>query len=82
MAQITVDEKNRIILPKEIRKRLGISSGSKLQVEQRGNEIAIRPAVPVGEPTETMWGLARGAVERNPKKRAREAIAQKRRLAG
>jgi AbrB family looped-hinge helix DNA binding protein len=82
LAQITVDEKDRIILPKEIRKRLGISPGSKLQVEQRGNEIAIRPAVPVADPTKAMWGLAGGAVERNPKKRAREAIAQKRRHAG
>ncbi len=81
MAEVTVDRKHRITLPTELRRRLGITSGSKLEAEQRGTEIVIRPAVPVKRPTEAMWGLARGIVQRNPKKHARKAIASRKKLA-
>ena len=80
MAELVVDEKHRVTLPRELRKSLGITSGSKLEAEQRGGEIVIRPVVPIKRPTEAMWGLARKAVDRNPKRRAREAIARRRRL--
>ena len=80
MAQLVVDEKNRVTLPRELRKRLGITSGSRLEAEQKGSEIVIRPIVPVKNPTDTIWGLATGVVDRNPKRRAREAIAKRRRL--
>ncbi len=81
MAEITVDRKHRITIPMGLRRRLGITSGSKLEAEARGTEIVIRPAVPVKRPTEAMWGLVRGIVQRNPKKRARKAIASRKRLA-
>jgi AbrB family looped-hinge helix DNA binding protein len=80
MAQLVVDEKHRVTLPRELRKRLGITSGSRLEVEQKGSEIVIRPLVPVKNPTDTIWGLATGVADRNPKQRAREAIAKRRRL--
>jgi AbrB family looped-hinge helix DNA binding protein len=75
-----VDEKHRITLPRGLRKRLGITSGSKLEVEQRGSVITIRPVVPVKNPTEALWGLARGTPEGNPKRQARQAIAKRKRL--
>jgi len=77
LAESIVDEKHRVTLPKALRKSLGITSGTKLKAEQRGGEIIIRPAVPVGKPTEAIWGLASGIVQRNPKRQAREAIARR-----
>ena len=80
MAEVIVDERNRVTLPRELRRRLGIASGSKLEVEQIGAEIVIRPAVPLKKPTESIWGLAKKAAGRNPKRQAREAIAKRKRL--
>jgi AbrB family looped-hinge helix DNA binding protein len=79
LAELTVDEKHRVTLPRALRKSLGITSGTKLEAEQRGGEIIIRPAVPVRNPTEAIWGLASGIVQRNPKRQAREAIARRKR---
>jgi len=80
LAELVVDEKHRVTLPRELRKRLGITSGSRLEAEQKGSEIVIRPLVPVKNPTDAIWGLATGVVDRNPKRRAREAIAKRRKL--
>ena len=80
MAQLIVDRKHRVTLPAELRKSLGIASGSRLEVEQRGSEIVIRPAVPVKKPTEAIWGLVPTAISRNPKAQAREAIAKRKSL--
>jgi len=80
MAELVVDEKHRITLPGELRRRLGIRSGSLVEAEQRGGEIVIRPLVPVRKPTEAIWGLARDAAEENPKNGARRAVARRTRL--
>ena len=80
MAELVVDEKHRVMLPRELRTRLGITSGSKLEAEQRGGEIIMRPVVPVKKPTQALWGLAREVPGRNAKREAREAIARRRRL--
>jgi AbrB family looped-hinge helix DNA binding protein len=80
LAELVVDEKHRVMLPRELRRRLGITSGSKLEAEQRGGEIIMRPVVAVKKPTQALWGLARGVPGRNTKREAREAIASRRRL--
>jgi AbrB family looped-hinge helix DNA binding protein len=80
LAEVIVDEKNRLTLPKDLRKKLGIESGSKLQLEQVGAQIIIKPAVPIKEPTESIWGLAGRGFGRSPKKQAREAIAKRKKL--
>ena len=67
-----MDEKNRLTLPRELRRRLGIESGSKLQLEQVGAQIIIKPAVPIKEPTESIWGLAaRGSQPKSQEASAR-----------
>jgi len=81
MAELIVDEKHRVTLPSELRKSLGIEAGSKLEAERRGGEIVIKPAMPVKNPTETIWKLVPSVADRNPKRLAREAIA-KRKLSG
>ncbi len=80
MAELIVDEKRRITLPKELGGRLGITSGSRLEVEQRGGEIVLKPLVPIKKPTEALWGLARSRGQWSPKKEAREAMANRKRL--
>jgi AbrB family looped-hinge helix DNA binding protein len=80
LTELVVDERHRVTLPRELRKRLGITSGSRLEAEQKGSEIVIRPVVPVKNPTDAIWGLASGVVDRNPKRRAREAIANRGKL--
>jgi AbrB family looped-hinge helix DNA binding protein len=77
---LVVDEKHRVTLPRELRKRLGITSGSRLEAEQKGSEIVIRPVVPVKNPTDAIWGLASGVLDRSPKRRARAAIAKRAKL--
>lgn len=79
-AQLIVDEKNRVTIPLELRRKLGIVSGSRLEAAQVGAEIVIRPAVPVKKPTESIWELVKNAGGRNPKKQARQAIAERKRL--
>jgi AbrB family looped-hinge helix DNA binding protein len=78
--ELIVDEKHRVTLPKALRKSLGITSGTKLEAEERSGEIIIRPAVPVRNPTDSIWGLAPRIVQRNPKQHARQAIANRKRL--
>lgn len=80
MAELVVDEKNRVTLPRELRRKLGIVSGSRLEAEQIGTRIVIRPAVPIEKPTESIWGLVRKTVLSNPKKQARTAIARRKRM--
>jgi len=80
LTKLIVDEKHRVTLPRELRESLGITSGSKLEAEEKGNEIVIRPVVPIEKPTGEIWGLAPRAADRNPKKQARQAIASRKRL--
>lgn len=47
MSKITVDEKGRIIIPKEERKALGLEPGMTLKLERRGKELIIRKIIPL-----------------------------------
>jgi len=75
LTEVNVDKKYRIVLPKEVRKPLGILPGSLLEAEHEKGAIILRPKVPVRKPTEALWGMARGIIEESPKKVARKAIA-------
>lgn len=77
IAELVVDEKHRITLPRGLREKLGIKQGTRLEAEQKGSQIIIRPAVSVKSPTDAIWGLARTEAERNPKRAARAAIAKR-----
>jgi AbrB family looped-hinge helix DNA binding protein len=79
LTELIVDKKHRVTLPRALRKGLGITSGTKLEAEQRSGEIVIRPSVPVRNPTDSIWGLASGTVQRNPKQHARRAIGKRKR---
>jgi len=76
MTEVCVDKKYRIVLPKELRKPLGVAVGSVLEAEYKKGGIIIRRKVPIQKPTEALWGVAKEIVEESPKKVARKAIAQ------
>jgi len=44
MTLVTISDKGQLTLPAPMRKRLGIKSRSKVEVEIRDSEIVIRPA--------------------------------------
>jgi len=39
---VTIDEKGRVVIPREVRERLGLSKGSRLLVELGGDRIVLR----------------------------------------
>jgi len=43
MATTTVSAKGQISIPPEIRRRLNIKRGTKLHIEQKGQELVLRP---------------------------------------
>ena len=43
MATATVTAKGQISIPARIRKRFGIEKGTRLYIEERGEEIVLRP---------------------------------------
>ena len=44
MAETTLDEFGRIVIPKRIRSRLGLQRGSTLSIDESGEGILLRPA--------------------------------------
>ncbi|RLE53098.1 MAG: hypothetical protein DRJ26_03820 [Candidatus Methanomethylicota archaeon] len=40
---VTIDDKGRVLIPKEIREKFNLKPGAKLQVEIRENEIVFKP---------------------------------------
>jgi AbrB family looped-hinge helix DNA binding protein len=41
--QIPIDRFGRIVLPKEIRERFGVSAGSEFEIEERDDAILLKP---------------------------------------
>ncbi|MDI6807099.1 MAG: AbrB/MazE/SpoVT family DNA-binding domain-containing protein [Candidatus Aenigmarchaeota archaeon] len=62
----------RIVIPKEIRKKLGIQPGSKAIVTLRDREIVVKPKEIIERPVERLWKSVKVKPEVSPKKVARE----------
>ena len=41
--ETTATSKGQIVIPSSIRRRLGIKEGTRIRIEERGNEIILRP---------------------------------------
>jgi len=41
--QITIDAAGRVVIPKQVRDRLGLAAGSTLELEQVGDHVELRP---------------------------------------
>lgn len=68
----------RIVLPKEIREKYGVSERSRLIVREREGEIALIPVRRYERPTEALYGSVKleEPVE-EPKQVAREHVRRK-----
>ncbi len=63
MASVTVSPKFQVVIPKEIRKRLGLLPGQKIQVIVYGNRIELIPVMPA----KCMRGFLKGIDTRVPR---------------
>jgi len=49
MEVVKVDERGRMVIPKDIRERIGVEGGGYVRVESEDNRVIIRPHEPVAE---------------------------------
>ena len=56
MAAVTVSPKYQVVIPKEVREKLGLSPGQKIQVVVYGDRIVLIPV----RPTKQMRGFLHG----------------------
>ena len=63
MAAVTVSPKYQVVIPKEIRKILGLSPGQKLQLVLYGDRIELIPVKPIRR----MRGFLKGIDTRVPR---------------
>lgn len=62
----------RIVIPKEIREKLGIIVGSKALLVLKDRELILKPIQKVKKPVDVLYGSVRVKPEISPKKVARE----------
>lgn len=43
MGEVTVEDRGRIVIPKDVREKLGIRGGEKMRVEERDGDVVISP---------------------------------------
>jgi AbrB family looped-hinge helix DNA binding protein len=67
MAAVTVSPKFQVVIPKEIRKKLGLSPGQRIQVVVYGDRIELIPVKPV----KRMRGFLKGIDTRVPREEDR-----------
>ena len=56
MASVTVSPKFQVVIPKEVREKLGLSPGQKIQVVVYGDRIVLIPV----RPTKQLRGFVKG----------------------
>jgi AbrB family looped-hinge helix DNA binding protein len=76
-ASLTVSSRGQITLPADVRKRLGIAAGGVVIIEERENEIALRPAAVMEIETYGDADIARWDAEDRLEEAGRLAILQK-----
>ncbi len=63
MAAVTVSPKFQVVIPKEVRDKLHLSPGQKMQIIVHGNRIELIPVMPV----KRMRGFLKGIDTRVPR---------------
>lgn len=57
MADVTISSKFQVVIPREVRKRLNLHPGQKLQVLVKENSIAMIPLYPMKELRGSLKGM-------------------------
>ena len=58
----SMDERGRVMIPKELRERLGLMPEQSLLVEVRGEEIVLRPAADLKTFVRELRGCTKGSL--------------------
>jgi AbrB family looped-hinge helix DNA binding protein len=61
MGLSSLDSRGRVVIPKELRQKLGLRPDQAVMVEARGEEIVIRPILRAEEFIEELRGCVRGS---------------------
>ncbi len=56
MGLTSLDKRGRVVIPKELREKLGLNPDQNVIVELRGNEIVLKPALKVEKFIEELKG--------------------------
>ena len=67
MSAVTVSPKFQVVIPKEVRKKLGLSPGQRIQIVVYGDRIELIPVKPV----KRMRGFLKGIDTRVPREEDR-----------
>lgn len=78
MTTTIVTTKGQIVIPSKIRHRLKIKRGTKLYIEERGNELILKPVTPeyferIAGVLPTKGKLSKALLEERTKDKEREA---------
>lgn len=78
MTTATVTTKGQIVIPSKIRHRLKIKKGTKLYIEERGNELILKPVTPeyfaeIAGVLTTKGKLSKALIEERTRDKEREA---------
>jgi len=78
MTTTIVTTKGQIVIPSKIRQRLNIKKGTKLYIEERGNELILKPVTPeyferIAGVLPTKGKLSKALLEERAKDKGREA---------
>lgn len=78
MTTTIVTTKGQIVIPSKIRHRLKIKRGTKLYIEERGNELILKPVTPeyferIAGVLPTKGKLSKALLEERAKDKEREA---------
>ena len=57
MDSVTVSPKFQVVIPREVRKRLGVKAGQKMQVIAYDNRVVLIPVRPMKEARGSMKGM-------------------------
>jgi len=78
MTTTVVTTKGQIVIPSKIRRRLNIKRGTKLYIEERGNELTLKPVTAeyfekIAGILQTKGKLSKRLIEERAKDKEREA---------
>jgi len=78
MTTTVVTTKGQIVIPSKIRRKLNIKRGTKLYIEEKGEELIIKPVTPayferIAGVLQTKGKLSKSLLEERAKDREREA---------